>query len=177
MVKADQRAKQRYQEKINDYNTIIDRILAEEKESSKELVKGDISQSLRRFDLAKDSLNLVSYFVLMNSLSLSLLGIKNETYLNEGRKALYKAIIYLEEIVSPYVDVPFSEYEEGVQSLETLSDSQKCDLIKKELIKEDLIEVEEIKSPKGLSKELKLTNKGKYLAYWNKKSRHEIKRK
>ena len=36
-------------------------------------------------------------------------GSKNNDALNEARKILYKAIIYLEEIVTNTIDIPFSE--------------------------------------------------------------------
>ena len=53
----------------------------------------------------------------MNSLSLSFLGVKNEAFLNEARKCIYKALIYLEEIVSPIIDAPFSDYEQGLETI------------------------------------------------------------
>ena len=50
----------------------------------------------------------------MYSLSVAELGVNNENYLNEGRKRTYKAIIYIEQVVSSRIDVPFSDYEGGV---------------------------------------------------------------
>ena len=44
-------------------------------------------------------------------------GEANEALLNDARKCLYKSIIYLEDIVSNYVDCPFSDYEDGVYSV------------------------------------------------------------
>ena len=62
----------------------------------------------KRLALAEENLGLVANFLLMNSLSWSFLGLKNEAYLNEARKCVYKVLIYLEEIVTSYIDVPFS---------------------------------------------------------------------
>jgi hypothetical protein len=61
----------------------------------------------------------------MSTLSLSLLGIKNESFLNDGRKSCYKSIIYMEEIVSPYIDAAFSDYQQGVVSLKRFADRDK----------------------------------------------------
>ena len=131
MAKVSQTAKDRYQEKIKEYKALISLALAKEKEQQKELIKGDLTQNPGRVELADKVLSLVSYYVLMNDLSVSLLKIKNESYLNEARKALYKSIIYLEEVVSPYLDVPFSEYEEGIESIESLDDHDRCRIIRK----------------------------------------------
>jgi hypothetical protein len=84
-----------------------------------------------RFELAGAFLDLVSHFNLMNALSLSLLGIKNEGFLNEARKSCYKSIIAAEEAISPYVDAPFSDYQQGVESLDQVGDKRKFDLVRK----------------------------------------------
>ncbi|GAH39440.1 unnamed protein product [marine sediment metagenome] len=85
----------------------------------------------KRLLLAAENLNLVSYYILMNSLSLSLLGIKNEAHLNEARKCCYKSIICLEEIVTRWLDVPFSDYEKGLVSIDAFNDREKYNLVRK----------------------------------------------
>jgi hypothetical protein len=57
--------------------------------------------------------------------------VKNEAFLNEGRKCIYKAIIYLEEIVSASIDAPFSDYEEGLDSIAAFSDESRYALVRK----------------------------------------------
>jgi len=57
--------------------------------------------------------------------------VKNEAFLNEGRKCIYKAIIYLEEIVSAYVDAPFSDYEPGLDAITAFSDENRYNLVRK----------------------------------------------
>lgn len=81
--------------------------------------------------LADENINLVSYYLLMNSLSLNLLGVKNEAYLNDARKGCYKAIINLEKVVSGFVDVPFSEYEEKLEALSNLDEDARFFLLRK----------------------------------------------
>ena len=131
MGKVSTAARLKYQEKTKEYKALISKMDTEAVKSAAKLVKGDTNQNLLRIELADQNLNLVSYLALMNALSLSLLAVKNEAYLNEARKALYKAIINLEEIVSANVDVPFSEYEEGVLSIDSMGDETKCRLIRK----------------------------------------------
>ena len=87
--------------------------------------------SFKRLALTDDNLNLVAQYLVMNSLSLSFLGVKNEAFLNEGRKCIYKALIYLEEIVSPMVDAPFGDYEQGLETIATFSDQDRYNLVRK----------------------------------------------
>ena len=74
---------------------------------------------------------MVAHYLLMNSLSLSLLGIRNEAYLNEARKCCYKAIIWLEEVVTSLIDAPFSEYEEALAAIENVTDESRYELVRK----------------------------------------------
>ena len=67
----------------------------------------------------------------MNKVSTELLGLKNEELLNKARKACYKSIIYLEKVVSDYIDVPFSEYEEKLEKIADFSDEGRWALIQK----------------------------------------------
>ena len=132
MAKVSERAKSRYQERVKEYRSAVAASLAKEKEIAARLEKGNHEQTDQRLMLAQKNLGIVSYYVLMNELSVSLLGIKNESMLNDARKCCYKALIYLEEIVSTYVDTPFSDYEGGVLSMDAvLGDKEKLDLLRK----------------------------------------------
>jgi hypothetical protein len=146
MEKISSEARKRYAERVNEYKELIDRINDKNKELEERIAKTSKAQGLTsgqyrgdqftdlaalkevnsiRFGLADYYLNIVSYYNLMNALSLSLLGIKNESFLNDGRKSCYRSIIYMEEIVSPYIDAAFSDYQQGVESLESFDDKSK----------------------------------------------------
>ncbi|MEE9306410.1 MAG: hypothetical protein V3V57_02635 [Spirochaetia bacterium] len=146
MEKISSEAKKRYAERINEYKEWIEQIEGKNKELAASIQKTSKSQGLtsgqyrsgqsadldalkevnsERFRLADQYLNIVSYYNLMNALSLSQLGIKNESFLNDARKTCYKAIIYMEESVSPYIDAPFSDYQQGVDSLRDFDDKEK----------------------------------------------------
>jgi len=146
MEKISSEAKKRYSERINEYKERIEQIEGKNRELAASIRKTSKSQGLtsgqyrggqvtdldalkevnsERFRLAYQCLNIVSYYNLMNALSLSLLGIKNESFLNDARKACYKSIIYMEESVSPYIDAPFSDYQQGVDSLQDFDDKEK----------------------------------------------------
>ncbi|MGO9412323.1 MAG: hypothetical protein ACLQCB_16405 [Spirochaetia bacterium] len=131
MKKPSDEARRRYVDYIKDYKTAIDAFLLKEKKIKEEVAAGAEGASFKRLALTDDNLNLVAQYLVMNSLSLSFLGVKNEAFLNEGRKCIYKALIYLEEIVSPMVDAPFGDYEQGLETIATFSDQDRYNLVRK----------------------------------------------
>ena len=131
MAKISNEAKNRYFEKIKDFKVHLDEIAEREKEILATLEEDEETLFYKKIDLAQEALNMVSYFVLMNSLSTYLLGVKNEAYLNTARKGCYKSIIYLEDVVSPFIDSPFSDYEERLSKIEKLSEEMRYSLLRK----------------------------------------------
>jgi hypothetical protein len=131
MAKISSEAKKWYAEKIQEYKKTIEGILKRERSILAVLGTDQSGAGYKRTVLADENLNLVSYYVLMSGLSSSLLGVKNEAFLNDARKACYKSIIYLEEVVSPLVDAPFSEYEERMAEVEDLDNEKRYRLLRK----------------------------------------------
>jgi predicted translin family RNA/ssDNA-binding protein len=84
------------------------------------------------FELSNEMLNLASYYFIFNNLSLTILKNRSEDALNEARKAIYKAVIYLESIVTGKLNVPYSEYEYHVIELATAVDEpRRFNMVKK----------------------------------------------
>lgn len=129
MGKISIEARKRYFEKINGYKISIDQIFKREQNLLQLISTDEKGADYKRLILADEYLNLVSLYLLMNALSVSLLGVKNEAYLNDARKGCYKSIIVLEEIVTNYVDVPFSEYEEQLKDIEGFDDEKRWQLV------------------------------------------------
>jgi hypothetical protein len=131
MAKISQAAKKKYLEKIKEYKKVVNGILENEKKIRLGMLSDEKGANYKRLQLCDENMNMVSYFLLMNSLSVSLLGIKNEAFLNEARKCCYKSIIYLEEIVTTYIDAPFSEYEDRLATIEAFDDVSRYHLVRK----------------------------------------------
>jgi hypothetical protein len=129
--KPSDEARRRYAEYIQVYKNSILATLNKEKTLREVITRNPAGAGLQRLELAEENLNLVSSYLLMSSLSQSFLGVKNEAFLNDARKCIYKAIIYLEEIVSPAVDAPFSDYEEKLEALVSVSDDARHALVRK----------------------------------------------
>lgn len=131
MSKISSAARSKYSERIKEYKTQIEEILVKEKNILAVLKDGEDDSSYKRLVLADDSLNMVSYYLLMNQLSLAFLGVKNENMLNDARKRIYQSIIYMEQVVSDYIDYPYSDYEDKLEMIGNYDDKQRLDLIKK----------------------------------------------
>lgn len=131
MGKISSTARSKYNERIKEYKTQIEEILVKEKNILGIINVDPDDSSYKRLVLADDSLNMVSYYLLMNQLSLTFLGVKNENMLNDARKRIYQSIIYLEQVVTDYIDSPFSDYEDKLEMINNFDDKQRLDLIKK----------------------------------------------
>jgi hypothetical protein len=131
MKKPSDEAKHKYTDYIKDYKIVIDALQEKEKKLKEAVAAGGAGVNYQKLTLADDNLTFVANYLLMNSLSLSFLGMKNEAFLNEARKCIYKTLIYLEEVVSPAIDVPFSDYEEKLATIETFPDDKRYSLMRK----------------------------------------------
>jgi hypothetical protein len=131
MKKPSEEARRRYTDYIKDYKNDIETALEREKKVKEVIAKGPAGANYQKLALAEDNLNIVGNYLLMSSLSMNFLGVKNEAYLNEGRKCIYKSLSYLEEVVSAYVDAPFSDYGPGLESISAFSDESRYNLARK----------------------------------------------
>lgn len=131
MGKISNEARHAYFEKAKVYREVIDGILAREKNLNDVIAKDPTGGAFKRLILADEMLNLSANYVVMNGMSVAMLGVKNEDALNEGRKALYKSIIYLEDIVSGLIDVPYSDYEEKVAEIASVDPQRRYALVRK----------------------------------------------
>lgn len=131
MGKISTEAKKRYFDKVKEYKTVLEQIMQRERNLLKLLEKGDTNSAYLKINLAEESLNLASYYLLLNELSLSYLMVKNDSFLNEARKSCYKCIIYLEDVVSNLIDAPYSDYREKVEQIEGMEDEKRYALMRK----------------------------------------------
>jgi hypothetical protein len=141
MAKITDQHRQAYNEKAKHYMTTADGLLKNEKmillSIHKDTPEG---AAFKRLTLVDEMLNLASNYIAVNGISQSVLKVKNEEALNDARKSLYKAVIYLEEIVTNYIDVPYSDYEEKLALIESFTANQRYDLIRKMGFSIDLLE-------------------------------------
>jgi len=109
MAKISEETRLHFNEVIQPYKEKINATLAKEKTMLNGMHQGDIDYENKKLILCDDMIYVSSLYMAQNSLSLKLMEVKNNDALNDARKILYKAIIYLEEIVSANIDIPYSD--------------------------------------------------------------------
>lgn len=120
MSKISEEARLHFSESILPYKEKASAILAKEKTMLNGMHKGDVDYENKKLLLCEDMIYVSSLYMAQNSLALKILEVKNNDTLNDARKILYKAIIYLEEIVTDGIDVPYADlipYHEKIQNV------------------------------------------------------------
>jgi len=140
MAKTTDQDRAVYREKVKIYVAMTKALLDTEKKLLVEARKNTPQSPLQKLALADEMLNLTSYYIAINGMSQAVLKNKNEEALNDARKSLYKAVIYLEEVVSNYIDAPFSDYEEKLLMIESYNQDQRYNLICKMGFAIDMLE-------------------------------------
>jgi len=140
MAKITSEDRHKYFEKIKPYKAAIEEILKREQAAVQLIRKEPENAAFKRLDLVEEMLFLTANYIIINGVSVSVIKVKNEDALNDARKALYKSIIYLEEIVTNYLDAPFSEYEEKLAAIESIDATQRYLLARKLGLAVELLE-------------------------------------
>ncbi|MDR3170183.1 MAG: hypothetical protein LBU17_01000 [Treponema sp.] len=131
MTKVVDDDRQQYAEKIKTYQEVIESIVHWEQEFLNTIQAEPADATLKRLNLVEQMLNLTSYYLIINEVSYSMLQFANKNALEDGRKSLSKGITYLQDMVTNYVDQPFSEYEDKVAPLEPVNPAERYRLIRK----------------------------------------------
>jgi len=140
MAKITDQDRHVYHEKVKGFIVMTRSLLEKEKKLLVEAKKNTPESPYQKLTLADEMLNLASYYIAVNGISQTVLKTKNEEALNDARKSLYKAVIYLEEVVSNYIDVPFSDYEDKLKSIESYDQNQRYNLVRKMGLAIDILE-------------------------------------
>jgi hypothetical protein len=121
-----------YAEKTATLNASVEQLLKETQDVETALRKGEIPEAeFMKIKLSISMLTLVSNYLAMNQISISIFKKVNENLLNEARKSFHRCLVYLEEVVTNIVDAPFSDYAEGLAKIEAVSPLQRYSLVEK----------------------------------------------
>jgi hypothetical protein len=140
MAKISNEERHQYFERIKTYKSAIDAILKREQILVPAIKQDPAGAAFKRLSLADEMLNLTSNYIILSGVSQSVLKLKNEDALNDGRKSLYKSVIYLEEIVGSLIDAPFADYEEKLAAIESVDAARRYLLVRKMGLTLDLLE-------------------------------------
>jgi len=131
MAQISVESRKEFEIKSKPYRDKAEEILKKEKEIQLLMNRDSKGISYKKMGLVEDMIHVASLYVGINSLALAIIETKNNEALNDARKILYKAVIYLEEVVSNYVDSPFSEYSEKLESISDISLEKKYAIVRK----------------------------------------------
>jgi len=121
-----------FAEKSKSYSSSVEQLLKETQQVDALLKQGTMpAPEFMKIKLSITMLTLVSNYLAMYWIFVSIYGKKEENLLNEARKSMHKCLVYLEEVVTNIVDAPFSDYEEGLTKIAEVSPAQRYSLVQK----------------------------------------------
>lgn len=131
MSKISEETRLHFSEEIMPYKERITQILEKEKTMLNSIHEKDPIACGKKIALCDDMIYVSSLYIALNSLSLKIMDVKNNDALNDARKTLYKAIIYLEEIVSDKIDIPYADLQPDHELIKNISVEKRYLLIRK----------------------------------------------
>ncbi len=131
MAKISTETRELFNTKIEPIRDRINASLAKEKDMLNLIEKDSSGTAYKRLLLSEEMMLVATLHMSINSLSVELLETKNNDALNDARKALYKAIIYLEDIVSNVIDAPYSELEDKLTEISNTPLEKRYYLVRK----------------------------------------------
>ena len=131
MSKISEETRLHFAEEVQPYKERVNAVLEKEKTMRNSMHDDDIGVQYKKLLLCEDMIYAASLYIAQNSLSLKVMDVKNNDALNDARKLLYKAIIYLEEIVTNQIDVSFSDLSQYHETIQNISLLQRYSLIRK----------------------------------------------
>jgi len=131
MAKISEETRLHFSETIMPYKEKINLTLEKEKTMLNSMHQGDIGYENKKILLCEDMIYVASLYMAQNSLSLRVMDVKNNDALNDARKVLYKAIIYLEDIVTNTIDMPYSDLVPYHEKIENVTVARRYSVIRK----------------------------------------------
>ena len=131
MSKISEETRLHFAEEVQPYKEKVSAILEKERTIRNSIHDSDIGVQYKKLLLCEDMIYAASLYIAQNSLSLKVMDVKNNDALNDARKMLYKAIIYLEEIVTNQIDVSYADLVPYHETIQNISIVQRYTLIRK----------------------------------------------
>ena len=117
--------------KCEPYKNQIAEIMENEKNVLAEMENDVKGKTYKRLSLSEDMIGAATCYITINNLTVELVNTKDQDALNEGRKMIYKAIIYLEDLVTNTVDPLPSDLEDRLASISEYTIEKKFYLVRK----------------------------------------------
>jgi hypothetical protein len=131
--------RRKFLETTAPYREMIATIIRKEKALLRNINGNTEETAWTRLQLAEEMFNLSSCYIVESKIFLRFFGKHDTDLLNKARKTLFRGVAYVEDIVSPWVDVPFSEYEDRLAMLSGVSGEKRYLVIRKMGLTIDLL--------------------------------------
>ena len=131
MAKISEETRLHFAEVIKPYKEKITLTIEKEKTMLNGMHEGDVDLCFKKLLLCDDMIYVATLWMAQNSLSLKLMEVKNNDALNDARKVLYKAIIYLEEIVTNTIDIAYSDLYPYHEKIASITIERRYEIIRK----------------------------------------------
>lgn len=124
-------ARAEFSAKSKEVKAQVDALLKQEKEVVFKMRQSRDGIEYKKLELAELMLKIASLYMSINTYSLKILDTKNNDALNDARKIIYKAIIYMEEVVTNAVDCPFRDLEPTLGKIQATPIEKRFYLVRK----------------------------------------------
>lgn len=131
MAKITEESRASFKKVSEEYQNRINAIIEKEKAMLLVMKSETVGVEYKKLLLCEEMIFGATIYMAINSASLKILEIKNNDALNEARKLLYKAIIYLEEIVTNTMDCPYSDLSDKMEAIKNTAVVKRYFLVRK----------------------------------------------
>ena len=131
MAKVTAESREQFNKDSAAYKAKIKEILAQEKVLTSEISKDKTQEGVLKLELAETMLYAASVHILINNMSWEIMSVKNEDALNDARKLIYKAIIYLEDVVTNFIDVSYADLTKKQETITNINIEKRYLIIRK----------------------------------------------
>ncbi len=119
-----------YNNYVKEHQEEIEKLRAKYKEQTSKMKSMRGIAGYFNIEAIIDYVKIIKTYLKMNDISNDMLGQKNETYLNNARKEIYKIIQLAEEVVGNDLDRSLKENEDYLKKIEKVNSAQILNMLK-----------------------------------------------
>lgn len=140
MAKISEQTRLEFADAIKPYQSKITATLGKEKTVLNAIANAP-DAAYKKLMLCEGMIYVASLYMAQNSLSIKILEVKNNDALNDARKILYKAIIYLEELVTNIIDIPYADLAKNYEAIIKVDVNKRYYIVRKLGLAINLLEI------------------------------------
>lgn len=131
MAKITGETRELFKKESEQYEKLIKAELDKEKEMLTVMKKDSVGIEYKKMILAEEMIYIATLYNAINTASVRILDVKNNDALNDGRKILYKALIYLEDVVSNIINATQEDVAERLEAISNTPLEKRYFLVRK----------------------------------------------